>query len=381
MYLQAALGLSLMFTRGSSEEARVALDRSLAIAEAHGDAVNQLQLLAPLHMFHVRIADFKAALQYAKRSFAVSGTIGDPGARARAHSLLGISLHLMGDLDGARVELEAALRHEAGAKWTSTLYRGFDHRNWAGIALARTLWLQGHPAQAVERARQTVTDAERMGHPVTLSAALNWAVSVFLCTGDLLSADRYIDRLISQAETHSLAPYLAVGRGYKGDLAIRRGDANAGVESLRGCLEELHAARYELLTTAFNISRVQGLSAIGRFAEGIALIDETVRLVEANGDFSYMPELLRVRGGLHLAKPDVDCQDAETCFLQSLALSRRQGARAWELRTAVDYAALLAARGQGGIARALLQPLRDQFVEGLDTADLKAAERLLATLG
>jgi predicted ATPase len=62
-------------------------------------------------------------------------------------------------------------------------------------------------------------------------------------------------------------------------------------------------------------------------------------------------------------------------------LSRRQGARAWELRTAVDYAALLAARGQGGSARALLQPLRDQFVEGLDTVDLKAAERLLATLG
>jgi tetratricopeptide (TPR) repeat protein len=220
-----------------------------------------------------------------------------------------------------------------------------------------------------------------MGHPVTLSAALNWAISVFLCTGDLLSADEYIDRLISQAKTHSLAPYVAVGRGYKGDLAIRRGDANAGVESLQRCLEELRAARYELLTTAFNISRVQGLSAIGRFAEGIALIDETISLVEANGDFSYMPELLRVKGSLHLAKPDVDCQEAETCFLQSLALSRRQGARAWELRTAVDYAALLAARGQGGSARALLQPLRDQFVEGLDTVDLKAAERLLATLG
>jgi hypothetical protein len=29
----------------------------------------------------------------------------------------------------------------------------------------------------------------------------------------------------------------------------------------------------------------------------------------------------------------------------------------------------------------MLQPVFDQFVEGLDTADLRAAQRLLATLG
>ena len=37
--------------------------------------------------------------------------------------------------------------------------------------------------------------------------------------------------------------------------------------------------------------------------------------------------------------------------------------------------------GADGRARALLQPVFEQFVEGSDTADLKAAERLLATLG
>ena len=51
------------------------------------------------------------------------------------------------------------------------------------------------------------------------------------------------------------------------------------------------------------------------------------------------------------------------------------------LRTAVDLARLLADRGQRKGARSLLQPVIEQFVEGSDTADLKAAERLLATLG
>ena len=55
--------------------------------------------------------------------------------------------------------------------------------------------------------------------------------------------------------------YLAVGHGLKGELAIRRGDAKDGVEILQDCLEKLHAVRYELLTTAFNISLAQGLGS------------------------------------------------------------------------------------------------------------------------
>jgi hypothetical protein len=72
--------------------------------------------------------------------------------------------------------------------------------------------------------------------------------------------------------------------------------------------------------------------------------------------------------------------DAETWFARSLELSCRQGARAWELRTAIDLAALLADRGRPDYACRLLQPTYERFVEGLETADLKAANRLLVEL-
>ena len=85
-----------------------------------------------------------------------------------------------------------------------------------------------------ERARQTIEDAAahrtiRYRCPF----ALIWAVSVFLWTGDLESAEEHLDWFISRAESHSLGPYLAVGRGYKGELAIRRGDAKGGVRACR----------------------------------------------------------------------------------------------------------------------------------------------------
>ena len=230
------------------------------------------------------------------------------------------------------------------------------------------------------RANQIVKDAQRVDHPVTLTIVLHWAASVFLWVGDLVNAEKHIDCFISRAETHSLGPYLAVGRGLKAELAIRRGDAQNGVDVLLGCLEQLHAARYELLTTSFNISLVQGLTELGRLTEGLALIDKTIQLIDATGEASFLPELLRLKARLLLSMPQSGAGEAEMYFMQSLDLSRRQGARAWELRTATDFAALLAAQGKSECARALLWPVFEQFAEGFDTADLRAAEHLLATL-
>jgi hypothetical protein len=185
--------------------------------------------------------------------------------------------------------------------------------------------------------------------------------------------------LISRAESHSLAPYLLVGRGFKSDIAIRHGDARGGVEGLQSSLQKLRAAPYELLTTELNLSLVGGLSAIGQVDEATSLIDESLGRVETNGNLLYIPELLRAKGKLLASMPQPSADEAERCFVQSLELSRRQRARGWELRSATDLAALWASQGRSHDAHALLQPVFEQFVEGSNTADLKAAERLLAT--
>ena len=380
MHLQAALGVSLMFMRGGRNAARIALERSFAIAEQRGDALDQVRLLGPLNMFHLRTGNFATALQYAKRCSATIATVEDSVAIALAHSVLGISLHLRGDLADARAELEAALDRGPRSQRTTTVYLGFEGKILAKAILARNLWLQGCPDQAMRRAREAATEAAAMDHSLTLAIALIWAISVFLWTGELLSAEANIDMLISLAESHSFAPYLLVGRGFKSEVAIRRGAAAGGVDSLQGSLQQLHAAPYELLTTELDLSLAWGLSAIGEVDEAISLIDESLARVETNGDLLYVPELLRVKGAILLLLPEPNRINAEACFLQALELSREQGARAWELRAAMDLAKLLAAQGEIDGAHDLLRPLFESFAEGLGTVDLKAAERLLATL-
>ncbi|QAU43080.1 ATP-binding protein [Bradyrhizobium guangdongense] len=375
MHLQAALGLTLMFTHGGSEAAHSALSRALAIADGLGDAQNQLQLLGRMHIFHERIGQFEAALEHAQRSLGVAEALGDAASLALAQSLLGVSLHLGGQHRDALTMLEAAWRGP-GTERISTVY-GFDHRNRAGISLAREMWLQGRPAQARQLAQQTVAEAAQMDHPITLCIALIWAVSIDLWSGDLDGAEEHIDRFIAHAESRSMGPYLAVGRGVKGELAIRRGDAKSGVETLRRSLQELHDAGYELLTTTFNIALVEGLLALGEIERSAQLIDDAIRLVARSGDHLYMPELLRMSGKVLLSQPQPNIEQAESCVREALELSRRTGAKAWELRAAIDLATFVA---DGGEAKRTLRTAFEGFAEGCDTMDIKAAREILKRL-
>lgn len=380
MRLQAGLGYSLMFIQGGSDAARAALDRSLLIAEERGDILYQMWLMVSLNIFHSRKGNFTIALQYARRGSATATILGDPAAIALAQFGLGNSLHFIGDLGGASAELEAALLHRPRSPQSGTTYLGYDYDILAAIALANTLCLQGHPDQAVERARRTIKDAERIDDPIVLSIVLRHAVLLFLWIGDLPYAEELIDWYISNARSHSLAPQIAAGRGLKGELTIRRGNAQGGVDFLQGCLEELRATHYGLMISAFHISLAEGLAATGRFAESMRTADDGINLVETNGDMINMPELLRVKGTVLFSMPKPRVDEAEASLIHSLELSRKQGARASELRAAIDLTRLMEAQGRREDARALLQPVYDQFDEGLDTADLKSAARLLATL-
>ena len=225
-----------MHMRGESDAARAALNRSLAIAEQCGDVLHQVGLLGMLHMFHFRGGDFKLPCNTQSAAEPLPRPLRF-GRVALAHSILGRSLHLLGDLGGARVEFEASLQHVARSQRTSTIYLGYDSHYSAGIALARTLWLQGYPAQAMgtrtpgHQGRRAYGPSGIAGHRFGLAA------SVFLWTGDLRSAEEHTDSLISYAESHSLAAPVAVGRGLKAALAIRRGDTKDGVESLQAALE------------------------------------------------------------------------------------------------------------------------------------------------
>ena len=66
--------------------------------------------------------------------------------------------------------------------------------------------------------------------------------------------------------------------------------------------------------------------------------------------------------------------------MESLDFAYQQSAKSWELRTALTLARVRASQGNREQARQLLAPLYEQFTEGFETADLKAAREFLLSL-
>ncbi|TBF49309.1 ATP-binding protein [Rhizobium leguminosarum] len=376
MHLQAVFGIAATHLHGKIDAALIALSRGLEIAEKMDDVVNQVGLLSMLRTYYFRSGDFRTAYVYARRCKTVADTIRDFAASAQARSILGRSLHLAGDLAAAHVELEASLVDWSRAGRT-TIYLSHELHFPSEVTMARNLWLRGFPDQAAECAHKVIESAVRTDRAAALVVALGWAVSVFIWNGDWENAQEHVEALVYQAETNSLGPFIAAGRARRGELAILRGAAKAGILELRAGLATIQSIGYEVLTTEFNISLSRGLHAVGRVTEARELMERTIRNIDTNGDDLYMPELLRVKGNVLLAVPELR-DEAQACFQRSIDMSRLQGARGWELRAATDFASMMSKSGNHGAAREVLQPVVDHFVEGMETADVRKAEQLLA---
>jgi predicted ATPase/DNA-binding winged helix-turn-helix (wHTH) protein len=378
LILQSELGLSLMFTRGNSDEACAALKRALALAEQLNDVNSQLRLLVRLHFFAERMGDFHGALAFAERGEIVARNLANPLGIAAAHSMLGSSHHIMGNHAAARRHLETAAARTHTSPRLTTINYGFDPCSRAAVVMARNLWVLGYSDQATALARRTVAWAEASGHPIPICIALIWAVSTYFGTGDWASCEENINMFSAHADKYSLESYYAVGQGATGKLLVRRGEAEAGVKLLEAALETLHARRYVLHIAGFNSALAEGWAMLGQCERALTIVEGTISLIGAGGNLFRMPELLRLKGTI-LCKQRF--RAGEECLLESIHLADEQSALAWQLRAASDLARLWVSRGRIREARDVLAPVYSRFTEGFECVDLKAAAQLLEEIG
>jgi hypothetical protein len=380
MELQASFGLTRLLTEGSSAAVRDTLKRALELAEGLGELSTQLQVLGSLHLFHTRIADFRGGVGLAERSLDVAAKLGDPTGLAVAEWMLGTSHHLVGDQTSALIRCRSAAARPAGAIRLDVARSGFDHRIRALGPLARAQWLRGAVDEAADTSRYAVSEAEALEHPVTLCQLLTYTTSVFLWSGEWSEAEALVERLTSESEKYSLAPYSAVAMGFRGELAIRRGEAPAAIPVLVSCLQTTRIQRHELFASTFVSGLAEAMAVAGRLGESLTTIEEGISEVEGRGGSYHLPEMWRLKGDFLLSRDSSNTAEAEECFLRSLDLARRQGALSWELRTATAMARLRASQGRVGEAREELASTFGRFTQGKETVDLRAASSLLDEL-
>jgi predicted ATPase len=251
----------------------------------------------------------------------------------------------------------------------------------ARVYLARILWLQGFPDQAIRAAESSVEEARAANHVLSLHYALTQAACpIALLVGDVAAAESYLSMLVDQSTRHSLPFWAPLGRTDRGVLLIKRGDLDAGLRLLRAGYDEFGEGRVAWRLTTF-LDAMEALGRTGQIGDALALVEEAIDHSERTEERWAFAELLRVKGELLLLQGGPGAAaTAEDHFRQALDWARRCGALSWELRAATSLARLLRDQGRAADTLALLQPVYDRFTEGFDTADLMAAKALLDTL-
>jgi hypothetical protein len=297
--------------------------------------------------------------------------------------MMGNVQHLLGDQASARRHIEHMLANFVRSDQRSheAIRLQFDQRVAARMYLARILWLQGFPDEAMRTAKGAVDEARESNHPVSLCYAMTAAACpIMLWVGDLAAAERYIAMLLDHSARYGLPSWRAFGRAFQGVLAIRRGNLGPGLRQLQAGLDEF-GAMSDWISTMFLGELAAGFARAGQIADGLAAAEQAIERAERTEARWLFPELLRIRGELLLLQAATGAAVvAEDQFRQALDWARRQGALSLELRAATSLARLLRDQGSSADARAVLQPVYDRFTEGFDTADLKAAKALLDAL-
>src|SRR5215471_3689941 len=246
--------------------------------------------------------------------------------------MLGISHHYRGDQVSARRHLETVVDERVESENRSHIVRfqvGLCVS--ARTFLAPVLWLLGFPDQARRAAKVAVEEAEAADHVLSVCHALVFgACPTALLAGDLASADDYVSMLIDHSDRHGLARWHAYGGGYRGALAIKRGDIAVGLQLVRAGFDELGG----FATLRFMDFLIpEALRQAGEIVDGLAAVEGAIARSLETEELRLVAELLRIQGELLLLHGGPGAPaTAEDLFQQALDWAQRQGALSWELR-------------------------------------------------
>jgi predicted ATPase/DNA-binding winged helix-turn-helix (wHTH) protein len=383
MQLSAALGWSLMYGVGRAREAGPALAATLEIAERLDDKDYKQRALWGLCIDQFNNGEFRAALGFARRFAELVANSTDTIDLLTGDRILATALHYIGDQKNARFHIDRVLAHLAGLAQQPQIVRlRFDMRVSTHYFQARILWLQGFANQALRVVEHNIEEGRAIGHALSFCSVLGQgACPIAFLAGDFDAAARYGAMLVDHTERHPMRLWQLWARCFNGMVMAKRGDITAGLDVLRGALEQAGDAKFlpRFLLPLGELAACLGEA--GEVTQGLAIVDDALTRCKTRDEGWYLAELLRIKGELTLKADGSEATvKAEKEFLSALDLARRQSALSWELRAATSLARLLSDQGRSADATALLQPVYDGFTEGFVTADLKAAKALLDDL-
>ena len=393
--LQTVLGTSLAATQGyAAADVLVAMARARVLAEELGQQPELAPIIWGLFAYYLVSGDMPEARTIADQYLRVADASGDPVMRIGAHIANGISLMYIGEMHGALEHCDKAAQYYDRDK--RAIYHSM-YRMDPGVFLhserARTLWVIGRPDAALKARDAALELGADSPDPRSLAFAMLFASVLHQLRREVDKCLEYSSKCIAVCDEHGIAQERVWAMATHGWALAHSGRPDEGIKELEASIG-IQRSRHAELNLTFALRQLaESLNVKGSYIAGRDNAREGLKISERHGEVASKVELYRIMGesARNLAKTgEIEAAthtrsgstlSPEACFRAAVDLARKHGAKSFELRSTVALAREQYDRGLVPEARALVQNIRAQFTEGLDTADLQDADNFLRSIG
>ena len=400
LWLHLTLGVPLIATEGyAAPDVGSVYTRARELCKQLGETPEISQVLWGLWTFHTLGAELGIAREIAEEFLRLPEHLSYPGGVVRGHLAMEITFMHLGEFCLALEHFEKALLLYDPERHYDDSFRYTQNPGVATRCFAAwTLWFLGQPDEALDRILEALTLAYKLSEPHGLAHAFLFAAILHQLRREERMAQEYAEAAIDVASEHGLVMYQAQATITRGWALVEQGRTEEAIEQMRRGFAAYEATDTKLLRPHFLALLAEVLGKAGQPEEGLHALEESLEVVQRNGDASYLAEVYRIKGELLLMEPGRESSTASTdgkavfeaeppvvaqaedCFNQSIKIAQKQKAKSWELRTVMSLARLYQHQGKQEEARVLLTQIYDRFTEGFITRDLREAKALLDAL-
>jgi class 3 adenylate cyclase/tetratricopeptide (TPR) repeat protein len=368
---QSLVGM-LWVTKGyAAPETVAATERVAALAEHSGTLTQLVDSVYRRWQVAFASGDFPTASALADQALDLAVREGSRTRLAMAHYSQLQTRYFRGDVAGAEEHFTTGLPFfdDPGFReFPGVPVWPFAYGSW-------NAWHLGRADVARERMAQAMAGADQ-NNPFDLTWLELCGVVFRVALGEYSHAEALAVQALARAEKEQFPVAVAASQAFLGQARARRGRASEGVALIRQGIAGLLEIGFRLGITYLIGALAEAQACEGAIGDALATAEEAL---QANPDELYWrPQNLRLRGELRLTQGQAELAEAD--FREAIALARRMGAKALELRATMSLARLLAQQGRRDEARVALAEIYNWFTEGFDTVDLKEAKALLEEL-
>jgi predicted ATPase/class 3 adenylate cyclase len=341
LQLQQALANASIAAKGfGAAETIVAFNRALDLCKQIGSTPQIFAVLSGLVGVHLMGGEIEKARAVAQELLALAQKSNDTTALLMGHRILGMSLFMLGELTAAKTELEKAIAlydPQVHAPMAVVFSQDFKSTAQAYLGLATVLF--GDAESGIAYSCEAVDYAQELRHPHTICYVLSFLAGAYLIAGNPRAAFPVAERTVVQSNEYGFPQWAAGGLMLRGWARIEVGEIEAGLADIRNSIRGLERTGTLIWMQFAHYLLARALVADEQWTKAAEVVDRLLAEIKAAGGRWYEAEVTRLRGdilrGQHKPMPEI-----EACYESAIAIARRQGARAWELKATESLDAL-----------------------------------------